>query len=152
MLTGGGSGSTAGGLKVTTMFLLSLVMIKGVDDHGEVTFLRRRIGREQLNRAALYFMKAIMFLFLSILLVAMTEQLSWGRSFSLMEIVFECVSALGTVGLSMGITSELHIMSKLVLICTMFAGRIGLFAMIMPVYRAEVLKHIRYPRGEVLIG
>jgi trk system potassium uptake protein len=153
MLTGGGSGSTAGGLKVSTIFLLTLTLIKGVDDHGEVSFLKRRISREQLNRAGLYFMKAITLLFLSVLLVSLVEEGGWGGQFSFIDILYECVSALGTVGLSMGITEDLHILSKIVIIFTMFAGRVGLFAVIMPqIYASEAQKYIRYPKGEVLIG
>ena len=153
MITGGGSGSTAGGLKVSTVFLLVLILAKGVDDYGEVSFLKRRISRDQLNRAGFYLMKAIMILFFSVLLVALVEESRWGSGFSLTQIVFECVSALGTVGLSMGITANLHVLSKLVIIFTMFAGRVALFAIIMPqVYDTEVQRYIRYPKGEVLIG
>lgn len=153
MLTGGGSGSTAGGLKISTMFLLTLILVKGVDDHGEVSFLRRRISRDNLNRAGFYFLKAMMILIISILLISIVEESRRGAGFSFMQIVYECVSALGTVGLSMGITADLQPLSKLVLIATMYAGRIGLFAIIMPqVYESEAYRHIRYPKGEVLIG
>ncbi len=153
MLTGGGSGSTAGGLKITTIFLLSLILMKGVDDHGEVTFLQRRITRDHLNRAGVYLMKAMALLFLCVLLILLVEESLWGSSPGFLAVLFEGVSALGTVGLSMGITSQLHLLSKIILICTMFAGRIGLFAVIMPqAYEQEVQKYIRYPKGEVLIG
>ena len=153
MITGGGAGSTAGGLKVTTIFLLSLILIKGVDDHGEVTFLQRRISRDRLYRAGVYLMKASAILFISILLILLVEDSYWGSSIGFLEILFEGFSALGTVGLSMGITAQLHSLSKIILIFTMFAGRIGLFAMIMPpAYEQEVQKYIRYPKGEVLIG
>ncbi len=152
MLIGGGSSSTAGGIKVTTMFLLILVFIKGIDDHGEISFLKRRISTDLLTRAGLYFMKALAILFLSVFLVSLFESLHWNSSAGFREILFECVSALGTVGLSMGITSDLSALSKLVLIVTMFAGRIGLFAIIIPVSSADRAYNIRYPEGEVLIG
>lgn len=153
MLTGGGSGSTAGGLKVSTMFLLTLILVQGVDDHGEVSFLHRRISRDSLNRAGFYFLKAMMILTISVLLISIVEESRWGGGFNFMQILYECVSALGTVGLSMGITADLQPLSKLVLIATMYAGRIGLFAIIMPqVYQSEAYRHIRYPKGEVLIG
>lgn len=152
MLIGGGSGSTAGGIKVTTMFLLVLIFIKGIDDHGEITFLRRRISRDLLSRAGLYFLKALVILFLSVFLVSVFESFSWNSMAGFREILFECVSALGTVGLSMGITADLSDMSQMVLICTMFAGRIGLFTIIIPVVTAETVYNIRYPEAEVLIG
>jgi len=152
MLIGGGSGSTAGGLKVTTAFLLFMIMFRGIDDHGEIPFLRRRISGDLLNRASLYFMKAMMILVASVFLICLFESFRWSGSFGFQEILFECVSALGTVGLSMGITSDLGELSKVVLICTMFAGRIGLFSIIIPVVRPETIYNIRYPEGEVLIG
>jgi len=152
MLIGGGSGSTAGGIKVTTMFLLVLIFIKGIDDHGEITFLRRRISRDLLSRAGLYFLKALALLFLAVFLVSVFESFSWNSVAGFREILFECVSALGTVGLSMGITADLSDMSQMVLICTMFAGRIGLFTIIIPVVTAETVYNIRYPEAEVLIG
>jgi len=152
MLVGGGSGSTAGGLKVSTAFLLVLIIVRGIDDHGEIPFLKRSISNELLNRASLYFMKAVTILVASVFLVSLFESFRWSGSFGFDEILFECVSALGTVGLSMGITSDLGELSKLVLICTMFAGRIGLFSIIIPVVRPETIYNIRYPEGEVLIG
>ncbi|QEN09743.1 hypothetical protein EXM22_17785 [Oceanispirochaeta crateris] len=152
MLIGGGSGSTAGGLKVTTTFLLFLIIIKGIDDHGEIPFLRRRISKELLNRASLYFLKAMVILILSVFLVSLFETIQLKNNIGFLEILFECISALGTVGLSMGITAELSDLSQLVLICTMFAGRIGLFAIIIPAVSPESVYNIRYPEGEVLIG
>lgn len=152
MLIGGGSGSTAGGIKVTTMFLLVLIFIKGIDDHGEITFLKRRINKDLLSRAGLYFLKALAILFISVFLISVFESFNWNSPAGLKEILFECVSALGTVGLSMGITSELSDLSQLVLIFTMFAGRIGLFTIIIPVVTPETVYNIRYPEAEVLIG
>ena len=152
MLTGGGSGSTAGGLKVSTMFLLSLILIKGIDDKGEIPFMKRRISQDLLNRASLYFMKASMILMLSVFMVSLFESVRWNSSIAFRDIVFECCSALGTVGLSTGITSDLTPWSQLALICTMFAGRIGLFAIIIPSVHSESVYNIRYPEGEVLIG
>ncbi len=152
MLTGGGSGSTAGGLKVSTMFLLSLILVKGIDDKGEIPFMKRRISQDLLNRASLYFMKASMILFISVFMISLFECVRWNSSIAFRDIVFECCSALGTVGLSTGITSDLTSWSQLALICTMFAGRIGLFAIIIPAVHSESVYNIRYPEGEVLIG
>lgn len=152
MLIGGGSGSTAGGIKVTTMFLLILIFVKGIDDHGEITFLKRRISGDLLNRAGLYILKGLAILFLSVFLISVFESFSWNSNADFREILFECVSALGTVGLSMGITAELNDLSQLVLVCTMFAGRIGLFAIIIPAVTPETVYNIRYPEAEVLIG
>lgn len=151
MLIGGGSGSTAGGIKVSTAFILFIVLFRGVNDRGDIRFLRRRIGSADVSRAAMFFLKAISLLFISILFLGIIE-LPHSSGFTASEIVFECVSALGTVGLSMGITAALSTGGKLVIAATMFAGRVGLFSLVIRMVRDRVEALIEYPKGEVLIG
>lgn len=149
MIIGGGSGSTAGGIKVSTAFILFIILFKGVDDSGEMHVFNRRLTSDNLTRAALFFVKAVFIVFLSIFLLIYFES---GKGFSQLDIIFECFSALGTVGLSTGLTSSLSITGKLVIIGTMFAGRVGLFALIMPMNIRSKDRFVDYPKGEVLIG
>ncbi|MDF1568347.1 MAG: potassium transporter TrkG [Spirochaetaceae bacterium] len=151
MLVGGGSGSTAGGIKVSTAFILFIVLFRGVNERGDIRLLRRRIPSEDVSRAAMFFLKAVALLFISILLLGILERPGY-TEFTTSQIIFECVSALGTVGLSMGITGALSIGGKIVIALTMFAGRVGLFSLVIRYAgdRAETL--IEYPKGEVLIG
>ena len=151
MLIGGGSGSTAGGIKVSTAFILFIVLFRGVNERGDIRFLRRRISSTDVSRAAMFFLKAISLLFVSILTLGIVEYLAAGN-FTAPELVFECVSAFGTVGLSMGITGGLSPAGKLVIIATMFAGRVGLFSMVIRMVRDRTDTLIEYPKGEVLIG
>jgi trk system potassium uptake protein TrkH len=99
----------------------------------------------------MFFLKAISLLFVSILSLGIVEYLAAGN-FTAPELVFECVSAFGTVGLSMGITGGLSPAGKLVIIATMFAGRVGLFSMVIRMVRDRTDTLIEYPKGEVLIG
>jgi len=90
---------------------------------------------------------------LCILLLTITElslQPSGNKDF--FKIVFESFSAFGTVGLSLGITSSLSLLGKIVIICTMFAGRVGLISMAMPQTIGPADHLIEYPKGEVLLG
>ncbi len=151
MLIGGGSGSTAGGIKASTAFILFIVLFRGVNERGDIRFLRRRIGSADVSRAAMFFLKAISLLFISIIMLGIIEYPNSG-GFTASEIVFECVSALGTVGLSMGITSALSTGGKLVIAATMFAGRVGLFSLVIRMVRDRAEALIEYPKGEVLIG
>jgi trk system potassium uptake protein TrkH len=151
MLIGGGSGSTAGGLKVTTAFLIFCVLIQGLNNKKGVTFLNRKISSYQLTKAGIFFGKALVLVFLTIIGLTIAESKS-GSSFSFMDITFESFSAIATVGLSVGITAKLSIVSKIILIFTMFAGRIGLFSLILPVNEIKFDRTIEYPEGEVLIG
>jgi len=149
MFIGGGSGSTAGGIKVSTAFILFIILFKGVDDKGEVRILGRRLSSDNLTRAALFFVKAAFILFLSTFFLIFMES---GKGFSYLDIIFESFSALGTVGLSAGLTPYLSTGGKLVVIGTMFAGRVGLFALIMPMHISSKDRFVDYPKGEVLIG
>jgi trk system potassium uptake protein TrkH len=149
MFIGGGSGSTAGGIKVSTAFILFIILYQGVDDSGEIRLFNRRLSADNLTRAALFFVKAVFIVFLSIMFLIYFES---DKGFSQLDIIFECFSALGTVGLSTGLTSSLSNAGKLVIIATMFAGRVGLFALIMPMNVKSKDRFIDYPKGEVLIG
>ena len=151
MLIGGGSGSTAGGIKVTTAFLLLCVLIQGLDEKKGVTIFNRKINSILLTRAGIFFGKAIFIVFLTILSLLIAESF-YGDRFSFMEITFESFSAIATVGLSLGITEDLSNLSKIILACTMFAGRIGLFSLILPTREITLERSIEYPEGEILIG
>jgi trk system potassium uptake protein TrkH len=151
MFIGAGSGSTAGGIKVSTFFLLLLVVSRGLDASGDIRIFKRKISSQDISGASFFFLKAISILLVSILLLSVSEFLS-GNTFDLVEMAFESISALGTVGLSLGITGSLSIWGKMIIIVTMFAGRVGLFALIMPEKRTEYQRFVEFPDAEVLIG
>lgn len=151
MLIGGGSGSTAGGIKVTTAFLLICVLIQGLNDNKGISIFKRKIHSRELTRAGIFFGKAVVIVFITILGLLITESYS-GNRFTFMELTFESFSAIATVGLTLGITENLATVSKLILVCTMFAGRIGLFSLILPSRDIKLDRTIEYPEGEVLIG
>ena len=152
MIIGGGSGSTAGGIKVTTALMIFFVMVNGLNTRGEVRFLKRRIPSDLINRASLFFLKAMGFLFLILMALIFTEAHHNGETRELRALVFETFSALGTVGLSHGITSTLSPAGKLIIVIAMFAGRVGLFTMILPRRDKVEERHVDWPSGEVLIG
>lgn len=151
MLIGGGSGSTAGGIKVSTAFILLLILFRGMDESGDLSFMRRRIPAVDVSRAAMFFLKALAILFTAVLLLALIENPK-ETGLSISDIVFESVSALGTVGLSTGITGQLSFGGKLIIALTMFTGRVGLFSMVIRSARDRTETLIEYPKGEVLIG
>ena len=151
MIIGGGSGSTAGGIKVSTAFILVLVLFRGVSERGDIRFLGRRITSADVSRAAMFFLKAVALLFLSILALGVIERPD-ETGFPPSDIIFESVSALGTVGLSTGITERLSGGGKLVVMATMFMGRVGLFSLVMCTVKERAERMIERPKGEVLIG
>jgi trk system potassium uptake protein TrkH len=148
MFIGGSPGSIAGGIKVTTAFVVFAVMLRRPDARGDIAVFRRRLGPAQTNAAVVYFLKAGSILFLAAGLLSLTEG---GHGADFGAIVFEAVSAFGTVGLSLNFTPRLSFLGKLVIIATMFAGRVGLVALAFPSLR-RAKAEIAYPQGNVLLG
>ncbi|GAB1482326.1 TrkH family potassium uptake protein [Treponema sp.] len=148
MFIGGAPGSIAGGIKVTTAFVIAVVMVKRPDKNGDITILKRRLSAKTTNDAIVYFLKAGALLFVSALALSLIEGTK-GAAFG--DIVFESISAFGTVGLSLGLTTELSTAGKLIIIGTMFAGRVGLIAIAFPALRREA-DDIAYTEGTVLLG
>ncbi|MBN1685535.1 MAG: potassium transporter [Spirochaetales bacterium] len=149
MFTGGASGSIAGGVKVTTMFLVILSVFSSGEENAEVRFGKRKISRNDLSNASMFVIKAMLLLFTSIFALSMVEA---GRGDGFLPIVFESFSAFGTVGLSLGLTPELTAAGKFIIMLTMFAGRVGLVSLAMNQPRKAIERQIQYPEGEVLIG
>ena len=119
MLTGGAPGSTAGGFKVTTLAVLFLTTSAVIRRKSSAQCFGRRIAAEVLPRAV-----TIFFLYLSLCLLG-TLLLCSLEEISLMQALFECASAIGTVGLSLGMTPDLGSVSKVILIFLMYLGRVG---------------------------
>ncbi|HCM26617.1 MAG: hypothetical protein A2Z99_15330 [Treponema sp. GWB1_62_6] len=148
MFIGGAPGSIAGGIKVTTAFVVAIVMLRRPNARGDIAMFRRSLSSKTTNDAVVYFLKAAALLMLSAGALSLIEGLR-GVDFSV--IVFESVSAFGTVGLSLGLTPELSAAGKLVIIGTMFAGRVGLIAIAFPGagWRTNAMS---YPQGNILLG
>ena len=119
MIIGGSPGSTAGGIKTTT-FAVAILCIRSVFQNQEgIHCYKRRIPYEILRNAI-----AILVLYLGLFLAA-SFLITWADGVTLMESSFEAASAIATVGLSLGITENLSIFSKVILILLMYFGRVG---------------------------
>ena len=115
----------------------------------DVTAFRRRISSDIVHQAIAVVMLSLGLILLVTLLLTISEH---ARAFPFLALLFEVTSAFGTVGLSMGITSELSELGKLIVTLTMFIGRLGplTFAFAMTLRSAQ--NNIRYPEDKVLIG
>ncbi len=152
MFIGGSPASIAGGIKTTTFAIVFLTLLKEIDWQGRIRIRDRVLPQKTVTKAILFMGKAIIFLAVSVFLLTLTEMNGAGNGGSgFMSIVFESFSAFGTVGLSTGMTSSLSTLGKLVIICTMFAGRVGLISLSIPLLK-EHNEEIEYPEEEVLIG
>ncbi len=146
MLTGGAPGSTAGGLKVTTVFVLASATSCSLKKGHEVVGFKRKIDNGIVQNAFTLLMIYLGLLFAGTVLITLREGLP------VMPVMFECASALGTVGLTTGITPGLHPLSKLVLIAFMFLGRTGGITVAYAMLGNEIRKPARYPSEKITVG
>jgi trk system potassium uptake protein TrkH len=147
MLIGGAPGSIAGGLKITTVFVLFAFLFCPADKDGDVKIFKRRLTAESINKAVVYTFKALILLSICITALTISEGIA-GKPFG--AIAFEVFSAFATVGLSLGITGDLSTAGKWIIIGAMFAGRVGLIALAFPALVYTNPK-ITYPKGALLM-
>lgn len=146
MIIGASPGSTGGGIKITTFAVLVISIVSYTKGRDDMNFMERRVPGDVRQRALESALLYIFTLLAGIFAICLAETAPLG------DIVFECISALSTVGLSMGITAELTVFSKLVLILLMFAGRVGSLTLFTAVAYLRNDAIIRYPEESVLIG
>ena len=124
MFIGASPGSTGGGIKTTTFFAL-MQDVRSVFTKQRPGAFHRTISAESMAKAPVIALLSLLVVFVSTFLLCILEP---GCTF--IQILFEVVSAFGTVGLSTGITPNLCVLSKLIIILTMFAGRVGAFTLL----------------------
>lgn len=146
MLIGGGSGSTAGGIKMSTVFILVATMCSVLKQDKEVAVFKKRIEPDIIKNAVAVFVLDI------VLFVAGSMIISGIEGFSLKETMFECASAVATVGLTLGITPHLGTISKILLICMMYIGRVGGITLIFAAVNPKNNGNARYPKEQVAVG
>ena len=146
MFIGGSPGSTAGGIKTSTFAVLILDVFASSTRRGNVTVFRRKIDESTIKRAT-----AIMMVYL-VGMIAATIVICAVEPYGLKEVLFEVVSAVGTVGLSMGITPALGTFSKIILIFMMYAGRIGGISLVLIMREKRKAGLTERPTENILIG
>ncbi len=146
MAIGGSPGSTAGGIKTTTFVVLILSAVASTRQSGSITVFKRRIEGEQVRQAA-----AVLSIFTALTFTASLIMCHF-EPYSLTDILFEAVSAAGTVGLTKGITPLLSPISHIILIILMFAGRVGGITLMLTLARQKNDALSTRPVEKILIG
>ncbi|MGH1562442.1 TrkH family potassium uptake protein [Mumia sp. DW29H23] len=146
MFIGGGSASTAGGIKITTFLILGYVILAEVRGDPDVTIGSRRIGASTLRQALTVALLAVM------LVVGSTLALLAVAEVSLEEALFEATSAFGTTGLSMGVTGELPASGQAVLMILMLIGRVGTVATASALALRASPRRFHLPEERPIIG
>jgi len=146
MFIGGGSAGTAGGIKVTTCFLLAFVIWSEIRAEPDVVIGRRRISSATARQAlTVALLGALLVTFGTIVLLMLTDE-------PLDRVLFESVSAFATVGLSTGITADLPGAGQLVLVVLMFVGRVGTITVASALALRSSRRLFRYPEERPIVG
>ena len=149
MFIGGSPGGTAGGIKTTTFAILVVYMINMLKGKERIVVMRRQIANSTVIRAMGIFFINIVALLTGMFFLAITQPQT------LNMIAFECVSAMATVGSSLGLTSLLTFGGKVIIILLMYIGRIGISTLIISLVKprhSDGKDKISYPDGTIIVG
>lgn len=146
MLIGGSPGSTAGGMKTTTMAVLVAAAISVFQRNENPELFKRRIAQETVADAAAILMMYLSLCLTGALLISRIEGLP------MMACLFETASAVGTVGLSFGITPGLGTASRIILIILMYLGRVGGLTLIYAALSGHRIRFGKYPLEKITVG
>lgn len=146
MFIGASPSSAGGGIRTTTFALAVIFIITYSRGGSSIRIFRREVHEEDLMKAVTVTLMAIFMVFISVLFITTYEP------FTITQILFEVTSAFGTVGLSMGITSELSTITKIILMTLMFIGRVGILTFLFMFKKTKRSGDYHYPKERISIG
>ncbi|MBP1926068.1 trk system potassium uptake protein TrkH [Sedimentibacter acidaminivorans] len=146
MIIGGSPGSTAGGIKTTTLVVLIIASISSAMHITDLTIFKKRLEDNALKRASSITVIYMFTALVSTIVICATQ------TFSLKEVLFEVFSAAGTVGLSLGITPHLNNLSKLIIIFLMYGGKVGSLSMALVLAEKREIVPLSRPVEKIIIG
>lgn len=146
MLIGGSPGSTAGGMKTTTIAVLVACAVAVFRKQENGRFFGRRIADETIKNAVTVFAMYVTLFVLGAMVISSVEGLP------ILTSMFETASAIGTVGLTLGVTPTLHLASRLILIALMFLGRVGGLTLVYAALAANKNTLSKLPLEKIIVG
>jgi Trk-type K+ transport system membrane component len=153
MFVGSSSSSTGGGIKTSTFALLLASTIATIKGKKHAELFKRTISNDMIFRAFSVFIFFVVGNLICIFLLSITEThvlAQEGRS--ILDLIFEEVSAFGTVGLSTGITNELSYAGRVIIIISMFIGRVGTMTVAFALGKQSISTNYKYPEGHTMVG
>lgn len=147
MFIGGSPGGTAGGVKTTTFGIIIFTLIAVLKGRSDVEIFKKKLSQSTVYKAIAIFFLGLTIVVIGVMILSINEI---GATFE--EIVYEVLSAFGTVGLTMGITPGLQSISKVTLILIMYMGRVGPLTVMLALSNKQEKINIKYPEGKLLIG
>ncbi|SEP28273.1 TrkH family potassium uptake protein [Paenibacillus sp. OK076] len=146
MFIGASPGSTGGGIKTTTFLIMIGAVYAMIRGNKDIVFFRQRVPKDLLMRALTIIMVSLIIFMVVVMLLLTTEDAPF------LSLMFEAASAIGTVGLSVGVTHELTAWGKVIIAFTMFIGRIGPLTIAYALRPRKEKKLYRHPEGRIIIG
>ena len=146
MMIGGAPGSTAGGMKITTFAVLTANASATFRQREDTQMFGRRVGQEVLKNASTILMMYLFLVLMGGMVISVAENLP------ISECLFETASAVGTVGLTLGITPQLGVLSKGILIALMFLGRVGGLTLVYAAMPGRKSAHAKMPLEKINVG
>ncbi|OFX51844.1 MAG: hypothetical protein A2046_00780 [Bacteroidetes bacterium GWA2_30_7] len=147
MFIGASPGSTGGGIKTTTFFIIFKSVIATIKGHKQVVAYKSTISFNSINKAYSVVIFSITLIFTSTFLLSITE-----TNMSFTQLLFEEISAFATVGLSTGITANLSEAGKVIIILSMFIGRIGPLTLALSLSKKADYTDYKYAKANIMIG
>ncbi|ACA55974.1 TrkH family potassium uptake protein [Clostridium botulinum] len=147
MFVGGASGSTAGGIKVTTAGVLIMTVVCVVKGKQDTEINKKRISKEIVYRALAITVIGLALVITVTMILSITEV-----KFPFEYYLYEATSAFGTVGITLGLTTKLSTIGKIVILLTMYAGRVGPLTLAIAFARKLKNSSIKYPEEKILVG
>lgn len=146
MFIGGNPGSTAGGIKTTTIFVILLHTFSGVRREQSANAFGRSIGDDALKRATAVLFTNLLLALTGAVVICLVQTLP------LTDVLFETFSAIGTAGMTTGITRSLMPVSQAVIIFLMYCGRVGSISFAVALLEKRALPPVTLPREDITIG
>ena len=149
MFIGANPGGTAGGMKTTTIFIIIYGIISDLRGNKDINIFDRHIHKSNFIRAVTIMMMYMLTLFAGVTIISCVESMPF------LDLLYETTSAIGTVGLSTGITTSLSSISRVVIIALMYIGRLGPVTVGMGLLRKNSINadvRIKYPVTDIIVG
>lgn len=147
MFVGGSPGSTAGGIKTTTLAVIAISTFNGITRRQSKGIFGRRLEKDAIHKAS-----SVVFTNMSLAIFGVIAILAIQPDFSISDVIFECVSAIGTVGMTTGITRDLATASRLIIAFLMFCGRVGSVSFALALMEKKASPPVKNPREKITIG
>ena len=147
MFIGGSPGSTAGGIKTTTIGVLIVTVVSVIRGREDSEVFKRRFSKDLVYKAFTLLFIGFTLVVIVTMLLSYTEK---GATF--MSIFYETISAFGTAGLTLGLTPDLSNIGRILIIIMMYLGRVGPLTVVLSLTRKKEKSGVKYPEGKILIG